>query len=120
MTEIEDAEARRRGYWLRRARVRMGITLADAAVEAGLRPTSGSTVSLWEAGRRPMKVEQMVRLARRYQIPVEWLTNPPLTDDERLAEAVAAAAALEREDWEREAAAPRPASGGPTSERRRH
>ena len=59
MTDSEDLEARRRGYWLRRARDNASVTLADAAITAGLAPSSGSTVSLWERGTRPIKVHQM-------------------------------------------------------------
>jgi transcriptional regulator with XRE-family HTH domain len=101
MTQEEDQEARRRGYWLRRARQRAGVTLSDAAVTAGLQPSSGSTVSLWEQGQRPIKVVQLTRLAKRYGVPVSMFTNPPVTDDERLDSAIADAAAQEREDWDR-------------------
>lgn len=94
MTDEEDAEAIRRGYWLRRARVLAGVTLSDAAQTAGLKAGSGSTVSLWERGQRPIKVFQMKRLALRYAVPVTLFTDPPMTDDERLAAAVAEAAAL--------------------------
>ena len=100
MTDFEDLEARRRGYWLRRARDNVGVTLADAAVTAGLAAGSGSTVSLWERGQRPIKVIQLTRLARRYGVPVTLFTNPPMTDDERLALAIVDAQALERADWE--------------------
>jgi transcriptional regulator with XRE-family HTH domain len=119
MTDLEDLDARRRGYWLRRARDNAGVTLADAAVTAGLQAGSGSTVSLWERGLRPMKVHQMKRLAVRYGVPVGLFTDPPMTDDERLAKAIADAAALERED-SGEAAGARPrAGGGPGESRRR-
>lgn len=100
MTDQEDLDARRRGYWLRRARNNRGITLSDAAVTAGLSAGSGSTVSLWESGARPIKVVQMKRLAIRYGVPVGLFTDPPMTDDERLAAAIADAAALELDDSE--------------------
>lgn len=111
MTQEEDQEARRRGYWLRRARQRAGVTLSDAALTAGLSSTSGSTVSLWESGQRSIKVIQLTRLAKRYGVPVTMFTDPPITDDERLDAAVADAAALEREDWEA-AQEPRPRGAG--------
>jgi transcriptional regulator with XRE-family HTH domain len=98
MAQDEDQEAVRRGYWLRRARDKAGVTLSDAAVTAGLQATSGSTVSLWERGQRGIKVHQMKRLAVRYGVPVSLFTDPPMTDDERLAEAIADATRLERED----------------------
>jgi transcriptional regulator with XRE-family HTH domain len=71
MTEDEDRDATRRGYWLRRARLRAGVTLSDAAITAGLAAGSGSTVSLWERGHRGMKVHQMKRLALRYSVVKE-------------------------------------------------
>lgn len=107
MTDLEDLEATRRGYWLRRARDNAGVTLADAALTAGLSSGSGSTVSLWERGARPIKVHQMKRLAVRYGVPASLFIDPPMTDDERLARAIADAAALEREDWEAGEGAPR-------------
>ena len=89
MTDVEDRDAVRRGYWLRRAREQARVTLADAAQIAGLAAGSGSTVSLWERGQRPIKVHQMKRLAVRYGVPVSLFTDPPMTDDERLAVAMA-------------------------------
>jgi hypothetical protein len=66
-----------------------------------------------------MKVHQMKRLAVRYGVPVSLFTDPPMTDDERLAKAIADAAALEREDSD-EAAGARPrVGGGPVEPRRR-
>jgi len=117
MTDDEDLDAIRRGYWLRRARGK--ITLADAAVSAGLSASSGSTVSLWESGQRPIKVVQLKRLAKRYGVPVTLFTNPERTDDERLADAIAEAAALEREDAAAGEEAPRQGDGGPAASRRR-
>jgi transcriptional regulator with XRE-family HTH domain len=120
MTSEEDAEAVRRGYWLRRARDNAGITLSDAAVTAGLSAGSGSTVSLWERGQRPIKVHQMKRLALRYGVPVTLFTDPPMTDDERLREAIAEATRLALADSS--ASGPGPAlrvGDGPGSLRRR-
>jgi transcriptional regulator with XRE-family HTH domain len=120
MTDVEDQDAIRRGYWLRRARINADVTLADAAQTAGLSAASGSTVSLWEQGQRPIKVVQLARLARRYGVPISLFTSPPKTDDERLAEAIADAAALEREDSEREGARGRRDDGAPGAARRTH
>lgn len=120
MTDFEDLEARRRGYWLRRARDLAGVTLSDAAVTAGLAASSGSTVTLWEQGKRAIKVVQLMRLAKRYGVPVTFFTNPQKTDDERLAEAIADAAALEREDWEREQDQGRRDDGGRGGSPRTH
>jgi transcriptional regulator with XRE-family HTH domain len=119
MTDQEDLDAIRRGYWLRRARDNAGITLSDAAITAGLSEGSGSTVSLWERGLRPMKVHQMKRLAIRYGVPVSLFTDPPMTDDERLVEAIADARLLERAEWEREGARDRRAGDGPDEPRGR-
>lgn len=119
MTAEEDVEAIRRGYWLRRAREQSGVTLSDAALTAGLGAKSGSTVSLWERGQRGIKVHQMKRLALRYGVPISLFTDPPMTDDERLAEAVAEAARLALLDSEAEAARGPEADGGPGGSRRR-
>ena len=100
MTDEEDLHAQRLGYWLRRVRLRKGEKLASAAVAAGLAAGSGSTVSLWERGRRAMTVHQLRRLARFYGVPDDFFIRPPMTDDERLAAALADAEALERDDWD--------------------
>ena len=95
----EDVHARRLGYWLRRVRERRGESLKSAAVAAGLAASSGSTVSMWEYGRRPISVRQLRRLAQFYEVPESLFMNPPATDEERLDAALADAAALERGDW---------------------
>lgn len=118
-SDDEEVEAVRRGYWLRRARVLAGITLSDAAVTAGLEPTSGSTVSLWEHGKRRIRVDQMKRLARRYGVPADMFLNPKKTDDERLAEAVAEATRLALEDEDAEEGRDQQDDDGPTPSRRR-
>lgn len=89
----------RLGYWLKRVRVQRGETLGSAAIAVGLASTSGSTVSLWERGLRPIKVQQLRRLAQFYRVPESFFTDPPMTDDERLSLALADAGALERQDW---------------------
>lgn len=99
MTDEEDRHAHRLGYWLRRVREERRETLSSAAMAVGLASTSGSTVSLWERGMRPITVMQLRRLAHFYRVPESFFTHPPKTDEERLAEALADAAALERQDW---------------------
>jgi transcriptional regulator with XRE-family HTH domain len=100
MTDDESLQQRRRGYWLARARNRKGLTLSAAAHAAGLSESSGSTVSRWEAGSRPIKVVHLERLAEAYGVRVEFFMRPQVTDDERLDLAAADAATLERQDWE--------------------
>jgi transcriptional regulator with XRE-family HTH domain len=116
MTTEEDQHAQRLGYWLRRVREQRGITLGSAAMAVGLKPTSGSTVSLWERGQRPLKVQQLRRLAHYYGVPESFFMHPPKTDDERLAEALADAATLERRDWDSEGGGGPGDEGGPFSE----
>lgn len=120
MTDAEDLDAVRRGYWLRRARDKAGVTLSDAAQVAGLASGSGSTVSLWERGHRPIKVHHMKRLAVRYGVPVAFFTNPEMTDDERLARAIADATRLEREDSESGRGPDQRDDDGPTRPPRTH
>jgi transcriptional regulator with XRE-family HTH domain len=102
VTSEEDQHARRLGYWLRRVRERRGVSLKSAAVAAGLAASSGSTVSKWEHGERPISVRELRRLARFYDVPEALFIDPPTTDEERLEAALADAAALERADWARE------------------
>jgi transcriptional regulator with XRE-family HTH domain len=100
MTEEEDRHARRLGYWLRSVREARQIALKDAAVAAGLSAKSGSTVSFWEHGKRPIKVQHLRRLALYYRVPESLFTDPPMTDEERLAAVLSDAEALERGDWD--------------------
>jgi transcriptional regulator with XRE-family HTH domain len=99
VTSEEELQARRLGYWLRRVRERQGISLKSAALAAGLAASSGSTVSMWEHGKREISVQQLRRLARFYGVPESLFIGPPMTDEERLDTALADAAALERGDW---------------------
>ena len=121
MASVEElqAERRRRGYWIRRARERKGMTLDGLAELMGYAAKSGSTVSLWETGQRPVPSDRMGPLAAVLQLPAHWLVNPPPTDDERLEAAVRDATELERLDSEREADRDRRAAGGPDAELRR-
>ena len=102
VTDDEGTRQRRRGYWLRRARERAGFTLAAAAEIAGLSPGSGSTVTRWEKGERPIQVIHLERLAHAYGVPIAFLMRPEPTDDERLDEAIQSASDAERADWDAE------------------
>jgi transcriptional regulator with XRE-family HTH domain len=118
MSSEEMAQRRvRRGYWLRRARLKSGLSMQWVAEQLGQK--SASSVSLWERALRDPKTEQMVAMAHLYGLPDEFLVDPPLTDDERLDEAMNAAAALEREDAARAEAARRAAEPSPVRELRR-
>lgn len=118
VTSEEELQARRLGYWLRRVRERRGESLKSAAIAAGLAASSGSTVSMWEHGRREISVQQLRRLARFYAVPVRLFTDPPMTDEERLDGALADAAALERGDWAGEAGPGRATDAELDAERR--
>lgn len=119
VSDDESLVQRRRGYWLRLARERAGFTLSAAAEAAGLSAGSGSTVTRWEQGERPIKVIHLERLARAYRVPVSSLMRPERTDDERLDEAIAAASDAEREDWAEERPQRLGAAAAPVDERRR-
>lgn len=119
VTDDEAQQQMRRGYWLRRARDRAGLTLAAAAEAAGLSPGSGSTVTHWEQGDRPIKVIHLERLARAYGVPLAVFMQPELTDDERLDQAIQSASDAERADWERAGVPSRPTDGALGVERHR-
>lgn len=99
-----DLARRRRGRWIRLARERRELTtdgLAAALGYKGAKP--GSVVSRWESGERAVPSDLFPAIAAVLQLPAEWLTNPPMTDlerlEERLDELMNAAARLERDDW---------------------
>lgn len=119
VTDDEALQQRRRGYWLKRARARADFTLSAAAQAAGLSAGSGSTVTLWEQGKRPIKVIQLERLAHAYGVPVGFLMRPEMTDDERLDAAIQSASDAERADWEVVPARARRAGGGQAGAHRR-
>lgn len=105
MTEDEvAAERRRRGYWLRLARLRADLNQNEVARQLGMSERSGTTVLAWEQGRRDPSASTLARLARLYEVPADLLLRPPKTDRERLDELALAAGALEHADWEREQA----------------
>lgn len=97
-----EAERKRRGYWIRRARELHGLTQHAVAEALGYSGKSLSTVSLWESGLRPVPSDKIGPLSRLVKLPPDWIVNPPLTDEERLSAAVLAAEELEREDAEPE------------------
>jgi transcriptional regulator with XRE-family HTH domain len=90
---------RRLGFWLRMARERAGKSQAGAAEFIGLSASSKSTVSDWENGARPPKLNQLRRLAAHYEVPLELFTDPEPTPEERIDSIVRLATDAERRDW---------------------
>jgi transcriptional regulator with XRE-family HTH domain len=118
-TDELEAERRRRGYWLRRARLRANLNQADVAETLGLSKNSGSTIFAWEKGRRDPDASQMTVLARLYGVPVSVFSDPRETDDEWLDGLARDAIGLATED-EDEAVEPDPdADEGRDGQRRR-
>ncbi len=121
MTDEEvEAEKRRRGYWLRLARIHAApdggeMNQAEVADAIGLSKNSGSTISNWEHGRGGgPSAQQLLQLARFYGVPAGWFFEPPPTDEERLLELVSDSAAAAIEDQgDAEAAPAREAGGAP-------
>lgn len=87
---------RRLGFWLRMARERAGKSQAGAAQHLNLSASSKSTVSDWENGVRPPKLNQLRRLAEYYGVPLLVFTDPDPTPEERIDEIVQLAGAAER------------------------
>lgn len=104
---------RRRAWWLKIAR--KGMSQAGVAEAVGLSEKSASTISDWERGVSDPSLRQLELLAGLYGVPVSLFVDPPKTDEERLAELAGDAAALEREDWEREREAGPRVVGGPAA-----
>ena len=106
--EQVEAEKRRRGYWLRLARLHAGpagepMNQAEVADAIGLSKNSGSTISNWEHGRgEGPSAQQLLQLARLYRVPAVTFFEPQPTDEERLLLIAggAAAAALADEGTE--------------------
>jgi transcriptional regulator with XRE-family HTH domain len=103
---------RRRGWWIRVARERLGWTLETFAEELGYADGKG-TVSLWEKGLRPVPASKFHTVARLLHLPDRYLVRPPLTDEERLDEAIQSASDAERADWDLEAEQGLEADDGP-------
>lgn len=98
--EQRDAARRRRGYWVRQARKLRGWTLKELAHTLGYEGDATGNLSKWESGERPIPSDMFGPLAVALGLPSDFLVKPPLTDEERLEEAMRNAADLEREDWE--------------------
>ena len=90
MTEDElQAERRRRGYWLRLARQRAGsggsaLNQSVVAKAIGLSENSGPANSDMEKGNRDPSATELMRLARLYNVPVSWFSEPRPTVEEDL------------------------------------
>lgn len=95
----EQVMHRRRGWWIRVARERLGITIEALAAACGYTDGKG-TVSLWEKGKRPVPSGKFPTIARVLELPARYLVNPPETDEERLDRVVRDASELERLDAE--------------------
>lgn len=97
-------ESRRRGFWMRIARERKGISQDTAATGLGLKAKSKSTLSKWENGTQEPRMTMLAKMAVLYEVSVEFLAAPPLTAheliDQRLNAAVTAGARLEQSDWD--------------------
>lgn len=120
MTDDEIAqERRRRGYWLRRARLRAELNQNEVARRLGMSERSGTTILAWEKGLRDPKAAQLSQLARIYGVPVSVLISPRATDEEWLDEIVQLAADAERQDWEEGQGRAPAAGGGPGAEPRK-
>lgn len=103
------AERHRQAYWLRLARLYdpRRPTLADVAKAAGLADKSGGMVSRWENDRTPEgpKQSRLKRVAAFYGLPVALFSEPPETDEDRLARMrrlAIGAIELEQQDWDAE------------------
>lgn len=77
-------QRQRRGYWLRLARRRSGLTLKQVAVEMGYALRSQTTIRLWEEGLRDPSDIQLTKLAGVYKVPPDVFFQPDATDEERL------------------------------------
>lgn len=106
-TEPDIALAKARtAWWLRVCRMLdpREPTLAQVAKAAGLSEGSGSVVSLWENNQTATgpKLSQLRRLSAFYSVPLTLFTEPPETDEERLAglrRLALGAIEIERQDW---------------------
>lgn len=87
-TEDAAAYRRRRGHWLRVARLRAGLTLKEVAHELAYSQRSQTTIKMWEDGKRDPSDVQLRQVAKVLGIPIEVLTDPDETDEERLDEKI--------------------------------
>lgn len=99
-------ERRRRGHWLRLARVEANLNQNEVARRLGLGERSGTTILAWEKGRRDPRSSHLRQLAALYGVPIEKFADPEPTDVERLiewrAELARAAIELAHEDLARD------------------
>lgn len=112
MATSSDQDNRRRGFWLREARVRRGLSQQGVAEYLGLSSRSKSTISDWEKGVSEPKLRYLKAMAELYGVPLGAFTDPEPTAEERLDDLVAGAGALEREDWEAGERGVQPSGGG--------
>lgn len=110
---------RRRAWWLRVARESRGLSQSGVAEALGLSRKSASTVGDWERQVSDPSLRQLEQLAALYGVPVSLFMDPPMTDEERLAELAAAAIAAEQLDWASRPEPGRDAGGGPSEPPRR-
>lgn len=82
-------ESKRRGFWLKVARERAGLSQETAAKEIGLSGTSKGTMSAWESGARDPKVRYLNAMARLYGVPVSVFMDPAPTAEEQLSDRLA-------------------------------
>lgn len=75
---------RRRGHWLRVARIRAGLTLKEVAAEMGYSQRSQTTIKMWEDGKRDLSDVQLRKLAGVLNVPIEVFNDLDPTDAERL------------------------------------
>lgn len=100
MTEEQrDAVRRRRGYWVRLARRSKGLGLKEFGHRLGYTGNVTGNLSKWETGDRPIPSDMFEPIARVVGLPPNFLVRPPLTDEERLAEAMRLASEQELADW---------------------
>lgn len=92
MATSPSIESKRRGFWLKVARERAGLSQETAAKEIGLSGTSKGTMSAWESGARDPKVRYLNALARLYGVPVSEFMDPLPTAVEQLEDRLAALA----------------------------
>ena len=69
------------GPRLRRVREQRGLTLTEAALEAGI---SKSTLSRLETGQRRPSLELLLPLAQTYRVPLDELVGAPEVGDPRI------------------------------------
>lgn len=112
MATSSEIDNRRRGFWLREARLRRGLSQQGVAEYLGLSSRSKSTISDWEKGVSEPRLRYLKTMAELYEVPLAMFTDPEPTAEERIDELVAGAGALEREDWEAGERSAQPAEGG--------